>query len=75
MRATVMLLQHIGYKEQARKLEMALDICGQYETKVVVTGREDGSTSAEFAEYVMETIQHPRLEEKWEKYQKSLGGI
>jgi len=69
MRAAVMLLGHIGFAEKARKLEMALDICGQHEKKVVLTGRSDGATGAEFADYVMETLQDPDLEAKWKGYQ------
>lgn len=69
LRATVMLLNHIGFSEKSKKLEMALDICGQYERKVVITGRSDGATGEEFADYVMETIQDPDLENKWQSYQ------
>ncbi len=69
MRAAVMLLGHIGFVDKARKLEMALDICGQHEKKVVLTGRSDGATGAEFADYVMETLQDPNLEAKWKGYQ------
>ena len=69
LRATVMLLKHIGFAVKARKLEMALDVCGQYEKKVATTGREDGATGAEFADYLMKTIQDPKLENKWQSYQ------
>jgi isocitrate dehydrogenase (NAD+) len=69
MRAAVMLLRHIGYTDKARKMEMALDICGQHEKKVSVTGRQDGASGEKFAEYVMDTIKSPDLEEKWLKYQ------
>jgi len=69
LRATVMLLNHIGFRDKARKLEMALDICGQYEKRLVITGRPDGSTGADFADYVMETIQDPELENRWRSYQ------
>ena len=69
LRATVMLLNHIGFADKARKLEIALDICGQYEKKLEITGRSDGATGAEFANYVMKTIQDPTLESKWQSYQ------
>ncbi|MCK5158853.1 MAG: isocitrate/isopropylmalate dehydrogenase family protein [Candidatus Heimdallarchaeota archaeon] len=69
LRATVMLLKHIGFAVEARKFEMALDVCGQYEKKLVITGRSDGATGAEFADYVMKTIQDPKLESKWQSYQ------
>jgi len=55
-KATEMLLNHIGFKVQAEKLNKALSICTETEKKVVVTGDTDGATCAEFSEYVMETI-------------------
>jgi isocitrate dehydrogenase (NAD+) len=64
MRSCVMLLRHIGFVNQAAKMEKALDICGQLERKVVLTGRLDGATGAEFADYVMQTLQDPRLESR-----------
>jgi isocitrate dehydrogenase (NAD+) len=69
LRATVMLLNHIGFVAEAKKLEMALDVCGQYDQKVALTGRSDGATGAEFADYLMKTIQDPKLESKWQGYQ------
>lgn len=69
LRATAMLLRHIGYVENAKRLESALDICGQYEKRLVITGRSDGATGAEFADYVMETITDPGLDRKWQSYQ------
>ena len=56
LRATVMLLSHIGKQEQADKLERALDICMLEEKKLVITGREDGATCEEFGNYVMDTV-------------------
>ena len=70
IRATAMLINHIGYPERAKNLEMALDICGQYEKKLVITGRDTGATGAELANYIMETLQDPELKEKWEGYIK-----
>lgn len=69
LRATALLLNHIGFGDKSRKLEMALDICGQYEKKIVITGRSDGATGEEFAKYVMETIKDPEIESKWKGYQ------
>jgi len=68
IRAAAMLLEHIGYGQEARRLQMALDLCGQFEKKVVVTGRDTGATGAEFAEYLMETLKDEKLEEKWSAY-------
>jgi len=70
IKAAAMLLNHIGYPEKSKKLEMALDICSQYERKIRITGRSDGATGEEFAKYIMETLQDPNLEKKWESYQK-----
>ena len=71
MRASVMLLRHIGFVDQARRMEMALDICGQFEKKVALTGRSDGATGAQFADYVMQTLRDPELESRFEGYLKS----
>ena len=57
IRAAVMLLEHIGYADRAKKLERALDICMYEEKKLTITGRDTGATSAEFADYIMETMQ------------------
>ncbi|SHE85333.1 isocitrate dehydrogenase (NAD+) [Alkalibacter saccharofermentans DSM 14828] len=57
MRAAVMLLEHMGKIDKAEALSSALDKCGVYEKKYVITGREDGATGAEYAEYVMETLE------------------
>ena len=56
IRAGAMLLNHIGYKEEADKLYKALDICNT-EKKLEITGRDTGATSAEYANYVMEVIE------------------
>nr|NIR51973.1 isocitrate/isopropylmalate dehydrogenase family protein [candidate division KSB1 bacterium]NIR72572.1 isocitrate/isopropylmalate dehydrogenase family protein [candidate division KSB1 bacterium]NIS27324.1 isocitrate/isopropylmalate dehydrogenase family protein [candidate division KSB1 bacterium]NIT73534.1 isocitrate/isopropylmalate dehydrogenase family protein [candidate division KSB1 bacterium]NIU28054.1 isocitrate/isopropylmalate dehydrogenase family protein [candidate division KSB1 bacteri len=69
IRAAGMLLSHIGFEERAKRLEMALDICGQYEKKLSVTGRPTGASGRDYANYVMETLQHPDLETKWKSYQ------
>ncbi len=56
IRAAGMLLEHIGYVEKAEHLFKALEICTQTEKKLVITGRDTGCTSSEFANYIMETI-------------------
>jgi len=56
LRATVMLLNHIGQNEKADKLERALDICMFEEKKLTITGRDTGCTCREFGDYVMETV-------------------
>lgn len=69
IKASAMLLNHVGYVEKARMLEMALDICCQLEKKCVMTGRSNGATGEQFAQYIMETVKDPDLEKKWMKYQ------
>lgn len=58
IRAASMLLSHIGYTDKAGKLDAALDICTQKEKKVVLTGRSNGATSEQLADYIMETIKN-----------------
>lgn len=57
LRATVMLLSHIGRQEKADLLERALDICMLEEKKLTITGRDTGCTCSAFGDYVMETVQ------------------
>lgn len=57
LRASVMLLSHIGRQAAADKLEHALDICMYEEKKMQITGRDTGCTCEEFGNYVMETVQ------------------
>ena len=56
IRAGSMLLAHIGYADKAKKLDEALEICTQKEKKFVITGRSDGCTSEQLADYIMDTI-------------------
>ena len=57
LRASVMLLSHIGYQAQADKLTDALDKCMFTEKALTVTGRDTGCTCTEFGDYVMRTIE------------------
>jgi len=68
IRAAVMMLRHIGFPEKADRLEMALDVCGQYEKKLTITGRDDGCTAEELGNYLMETMMDPELKNKWSSY-------
>ena len=56
LRATVMLLSHIGKQKEADLLERALDICMIEEKKLTITGRDNGATCSDFGDYVMETV-------------------
>lgn len=68
VRAGAMMLDHIGYGELSVKLHAALDICGMYEKKVAMTGRDTGATSQEFGDYIMATVENPSVMTKWERY-------
>jgi isocitrate dehydrogenase (NAD+) len=68
IRAGAMLLDHIGFADLGGKIHKALDVCGQYERKIVMTGRSSGATSAEFGQYLMETVEDPNLDTRWESY-------
>ena len=57
LRATVMMLSHIGRQEAADKLERALDICMFEEKKLTITGRDTGCTCEQFGNYVMDTVE------------------
>lgn len=57
LRATVMMLSHIGYQDKADLLEQALDICMFKEKKLTITGRDTGCTCNEFGDYVMATVE------------------
>ena len=56
IRAAAMLIGHIGYPDKQAKLEAALDICGNYECRLKMTGRDTGATGRAYAEYLMETM-------------------
>ncbi len=56
LRATVMLLSHIGRQTQADRLARALDICMFEEKKLTITGRDTGCTCEAFGQYVMDTV-------------------
>ena len=68
MRAGAMMLEHLGYSDLGSKLHRSLDICGQYERKVVMTGRSTGATGKEFGDYVIDTMRDSSLDSRWEKY-------
>jgi len=57
LRASVMLLSHIGKQKEADLLERALDICMYEEKKIAITGRDTGCTVTQFGDYVMETVE------------------
>ena len=68
IRASAMLLRHIGFSDSAKKLDRALDVCGQFEKKLVITGRDTGATGEEFTKYLLEWVENPELRKKWKEY-------
>ncbi len=66
IRASAMLLRHIGYPQKAEKVEMALEVCGQFEKKIAITGRDTGATGEEYTKYVLSWIDNPALKSRWE---------
>jgi isocitrate dehydrogenase (NAD+) len=68
IRAGAMLLRHIGHEDRAARLEMALDICGSFEKKLVLTGRDTGATADEFVAYLLATMNDKKLAERWKDY-------
>ena len=57
IKASEMLLRHIGYVDKADKLNEALRICTEVEKKVVITGHADGATGKEFSDYLMSVLE------------------
>jgi isocitrate dehydrogenase (NAD+) len=70
IRAGSMLLRHIGFEDRAARLEMALDVCGNFEKKLVITGRDTGATGEAFVAYLLATLNDKKLEERWKSYHK-----
>ena len=71
IKAASMLLQHIGYVEDAQKIQMALDITTQYEKKYKITGRDNGASGEDFTNYVLDWVQSANLVAEWERYTKN----
>ena len=68
IRASAMLLRHIGFSAHAKRIDMALEICGLYEKKMTITGRDTGVTGADYVEYILSWIDSPALESTGKKY-------
>lgn len=66
IRACAMLLRHIGYPQKAWNVEMALEVCGQFEKKITITGRDTGATGGEYTKYILSWIDNPKLKSRWE---------
>jgi len=70
IKASAMLLEHIGYTELGQKLDKALSICSQFEKKLIITGRADGVTGEEYGKYVLETVRDKDINSKYERLSK-----
>ncbi len=70
LRAAAMMLEHVGYDRIGGRLHKALDICGQYERRVVMTGRNTGASSDEFGDYVMATVEDSGIEARWDEFMR-----
>ena len=55
IRAAGMMLGHIGYLDEAARLDRALDECAA-EKRVMMTGRENGADSDEWTDYVISKL-------------------
>lgn len=66
IRAAAMLLRHIGHTQHAEKVEQALEMCGQFEKKLVLTGRDTGCTGEEYTDYLLSWVDNPELNAAWE---------
>ncbi|GAB1476619.1 isocitrate/isopropylmalate family dehydrogenase [Bacillota bacterium] len=53
IRAGSMLLSHIGYQDLADRLALAIEKCTVIERKIRITGRSDGATGDELADYIL----------------------
>ncbi len=73
LRAGAMMMDHLGFADKARQLHQALEVCGMYEAKIVMTGRDTGATSHEFGDYVMATVEDPNLDSRWQAYVEAEG--
>jgi isocitrate dehydrogenase (NAD+) len=69
IRAVVLMLEHINMNKKAKKLDMALDICGNFEKRFELTGRSTGATGTQFTEYLLGMLENPELEKIWKSYQ------
>ena len=68
-----MLLDHMDGRSMPGG-SMALDICGQYEKRLVMTGRPTGATGSDYADYIMSTLSLDDLEQRWNAYQTRSAG-
>ena len=68
LKAAGLMLSHLGYGDLGKRVDMALEVCGQYERRMQITGRSTGVTAEEFGKYILETVRDPDLEQRWSGY-------
>ncbi len=68
LKAAGLMLSHLGYGDLGKRVDMALEVCGQYERRLQITGRNTGVTAGEFGQYILETVRDPELEQRWDRY-------
>ena len=68
IRAGAMMLDHLGFNVEDAKLHKAVEVCGMYEKKVIMTGRSDGASSRDFGDYLIDTTFDSNLDNKWQEY-------
>ena len=68
LKAAGLMLSHLGYGDLGKRVDMALEVCGQYERRIKITGRSTGVTAEEFGQYILETVRDPELEQRWNRY-------
>ena len=56
LRASAMLLRHIGFPDRGDRLDEALDFCMFKDKKYIITGRDTGVTCVRFGEYVLDSL-------------------
>lgn len=56
LRASVLLLSHIGAVEESARLERALDFCMFEDKKYKMTGRDTGAICEQFTQYVIDNL-------------------
>ena len=59
LKAAGLMLSHLGYGDLGKRVDMALEVCGQYERRLQITGRNTGVTAEEFGQYILETVPRP----------------
>ena len=68
IKAAALLLQHIGYVQDANKIEKTEDITTQFEKKLTITGRDTVATGEDFTNYLLDWVKSDTLDSSWDTY-------